>query len=199
MATPELNLDWLVSVDDHLIEPPNVWLDRLPKKYHDACPRMLSDETWVYEDKKVHTSGLSVCAGKDKEDFSPDPVPFSEMRPSAYDPVARIADMDRAGILASLNFPSLPRFCGQIFWEAKDKELALLCVQAYNDWHIDEWCGSAPGRYIPLVIIPLWDPKAAAKELERCAAKGATSFCFSKAVSRLSSDATAADEGAADE
>ena len=180
MATPELNLDWLVSVDDHLIEPPNVWLDRLPKKYHDACPRMLSDETWVYEDKKVHTSGLSVCAGKDKEDFSPDPVPFSEMRPSAYDPVARIADMDRAGILASLNFPSLPRFCGQIFWEAKDKELALLCVQAYNDWHIDEWCGSAPGRYIPLVIIPLWDPKAAAKELERCAAKGATSFCFSE-------------------
>ena len=180
MSTPEPNLDWLVSVDDHLIEPPNVWLDRLPKKYHDACPRMLSDETWVYEDKKVHTSGLSVCAGKDKEDFSPDPVPFSEMRPSAYDPVARIADMDRAGILASLNFPSLPRFCGQIFWEAKDKELALLCVQAYNDWHIDEWCGSAPGRYIPLVIIPLWDPKAAAKELERCAAKGATSFCFSE-------------------
>ena len=173
-------LDWLVSVDDHLIEPPNVWLDRLPKKYHDVAPRMVSDDTWVYEDKKVPTSGLSVCAGKDAEEFTPAPIPYSEMRPAVYDPVARLDDMDRAGILASLCFPSFPRFCGQIFWEAKDKELALLCVRAYNDWHIEEWCGAAPGRYIPLIILPLWDPEAAAKEIERCAARGATSFCFSE-------------------
>lgn len=180
MTAQEPNLDWMISVDDHLIEPPNTWIDRLPRKYHDVCPRMLTDEIWVYEDKKVPTSGLSVCAGKNAEEFSPEPVPWSEMRPAAYDPVARLVDMDRAGVLAALNFPSLPRFCGQIFWEAKDKELAMLCVQAYNDWHIDEWCATDPGRFIPLVIIPLWDPKAAAKELERCAAKGATSFCFSE-------------------
>ena len=180
MDANDPKLDWLVSVDDHICEPPNVWLDRVPKKYHDTAPRMLDDQTWVYEDIKVPTSGLSVCAGKDSEEFSPLPVPYSEMRPAAYDPVARIADMDRAGILASLNFPTLPRFCGQIFWEAKDKELAMLCVEAYNDWHIDEWCAAAPGRYIPLVIIPLWDPKAAARELERCAKKGATAFCFSE-------------------
>ena len=179
MPAPEPNLDWLVSVDDHLIEPPHTWIDRLPSKYHDACPRLV-EETWVYEDKTVPSSGLSVCAGKNAEEFSPAPVPWSEMRRAAYDPVARIEDMDRAGVVAALNFPSLPRFCGQIFWEAKDKELALLCVEAYNDWHIDEWCASAPGRLIPLVIIPLWDPKAAAKELERCAAKGATAFCFSE-------------------
>ena len=180
---PDLNTDWLVSVDDHAIEPPNVWLDRLPARYHDVAPRMVQTdggEAWQYEDKQIPTSGLSVAAGKRHEDFSPDPVPFSEMRPGAYDSVARLADMDQAGILASLCFPSFPRFCGQIFWEAKDKELAALCVRAYNDWMIDEWCGSAPGRYIPLVIIPLWDPPAAAKELERCAAKGATSFAFSE-------------------
>ena len=102
------------------------------------------------------------------------------MRPAAYDPIARVVDMDRAGILGSLCFPSFPRFCGQIFWEAKDKDLALLCVQAYNDWMIDEWCGAAPGRFIPLIIIPLWDPVAAAVEIERCAAKGATAFAFSE-------------------
>ena len=88
--------------------------------------------------------------------------------------------MDRAGILGSLCFPSFPRFCGQVFWEAKDKDLALHCVQAYNDWMIDEWCGTVPGRYIPLIIIPLWDPAAAAVEMERCAAKGATAFAFSE-------------------
>ena len=174
------DLDWLVSVDDHVIEPPNVWTDRLPAKYHDVAPRMIDDTNWVYEDKKVPTSGLSVTIGKRKEEFTPLGVPYSEMAPGAYDPKARIEDMNRAGILGSLNFPSFPRFCGQIFWEAKDKDLAHLCVQAYNDWMIDEWCGSAPGRFIPLIIIPLWDPQLAAKEMERCAAKGATSFAFSE-------------------
>ena len=171
--------EWLISVDDHVIEPPNVWIDRLPAKYHDVGPRM-KDSVWLYEDKQVATAGLSVCAGKDKEEFSLDPVTFDDMRPGAYDPIARVADMDRAGIAASLCFPSFPRFCGQIFWEARDKELAMLCVRAYNDWMIDEWCGAAPGRYIPLTIIPLWDPVAAAAEIERCAAKGARGFCFSE-------------------
>jgi predicted TIM-barrel fold metal-dependent hydrolase len=178
LDSPELN--WLVSVDDHVIEPPNVWLDRLPAKYRGVGPRMLEDDCWVYEDKKVPTAGLSVTIGKTKEQFSPDPMPYSEMPPGAYDPIARVVDMDRGGILASINFPSFPRFCGQIFWEAKDKELALLCVKAYNDWMIDEWCGAAPDRFIPMIIIPLWDPPAAGKEMERCAAKGARSFTFSE-------------------
>jgi predicted TIM-barrel fold metal-dependent hydrolase len=175
--------DWLVSVDDHVIEPPGVWLDRLPSKYQDVAPRMIETDkglVWRYEDQVVPTSGLSVAAGKRKEEFSPDPVSFDEMRPGAYDPIARIADMDQAGILASLCFPSFPRFCGQVFWEAKDKKLALLCVRAYNDWMIEDWCGAVPGRMIPLVIIPLWDPAAAAKEIERCAGRGARGVAFSE-------------------
>ena len=180
METNAPDLDWLVSVDDHVIEPPNVWVDRLPPKYRDVGPRLLDDDAWYYEDKRLPTSGLSVTAGKRKEEFTPNPVPYSEMRAAAYDPIARVADMDRARILGSLCFPSLPRFCGQLFWEAKDKELARLCVQAYNDWMIDEWCGTVPGRFIPLIIIPLWDPHLAAKEMERCASKGATSVAFSE-------------------
>jgi predicted TIM-barrel fold metal-dependent hydrolase len=183
MSEAPINLDWLVSVDDHVIEPPNVWTDRLPAKYRDEAPHMVETKVgpaWQYDGKRVPTSGLSVTAGKKKEEFSPDPVTFDEMRPGVYDPVARVADMDRAGILASLCFPSFPRFCGQIFWEAKDKELALLCVKAYNDWMIEEWCGTVPGRLIPLTIIPLWDPRLAAQEIERCAAKGSTALAFSE-------------------
>jgi predicted TIM-barrel fold metal-dependent hydrolase len=119
-------------------------------------------------------------AGKEKEEFSPEPISYAEMRPGCYDAKARIEDMDRAGVLASMCFPSFPRFCGQVFYEAQDKDLALLCVRAYNDWMLDEWCQAAPGRFIPLVLVPLWDPALAAVELERCAAKGATAFAFSE-------------------
>ena len=98
-------LDWLVSVDDHVIEPPNVWVDRAPAKYRDDVPRLV-DDAWVYDGKKVGTSGLSVTIGKRKEEFTPNPVPYSEMPEAAYDPVARLVDMDRAGILGSLCFPS---------------------------------------------------------------------------------------------
>ncbi len=182
-APPGTSLDWIVSVDDHVIEPPNVWLDRLPKRYADAAPRMEETErgaVWRFEDKTIATSGLSVAAGKKRDEFTPEPLPFDAMRPAAYDSVARLDDMDRAGILASLCFPSMPRFCGQLFYEADDKELGLLCVQAYNDWMIDEWCGSAPGRYIPLIIVPLGDPSAAATEIERCAARGTHAVAFSE-------------------
>lgn len=177
------DLNWLISVDDHVIEPPTVWADRIPAKYKDVAPRMVTSDkgaVWHYEDKVVYTAGLSVAAGKAKEEFSVDPVSFEDMREGAYDPIARVADMDRAGVAASVCFPSFPRFCGQIFWEAKDKELAMLCLEAYNDWMIEEWCGSAPGRFIPLVIIPLWDPKAAAAEIERTAAMGARTVAFSE-------------------
>ena len=83
-----------------------------------------------------------------------------------------LEDMDQAGILASLNFPSIPRFCGQLFWEAKDKDLALLCVKAYNDWMVEEWCAAVPGLYVPMMIGQLWDPALMAKEIRRNAARG---------------------------
>ena len=82
--------------------------------------------------------------------------------------------MDANHIDASICFPNtLPRFCGQTFLERDDKELALLCVQAYNDWMIDEWCaGDGKGRLIPLTMVPLWDAELAAAEVRRCADQG---------------------------
>jgi predicted TIM-barrel fold metal-dependent hydrolase len=175
---------WMVSVDDHIIEPPGVWVDRLPAKYREIGPHIITEsdgqEYWIYEDKKMVTGGLGAVAGRPPEDITVEGYPYSAMRRGCYDPVARLEDMDEAGVLGSLNFPSIPRFCGQLFWEAKDKDLALLCVKAYNDWMIDEWCATAPTRLIPLTIIPLWDPALAVAEIERTAAKGSRSFCFSE-------------------
>jgi len=181
-------LEWLISVDDHVIEPPGVWQDRVPARLKDAAPRIVHDdkgEAWMYEGRRFPTVGLSAAAGRKKEQFSPTPVTYEEMRPGCYDPLARLEDMNRDGVLASLCFPSFPRFCGQAFYEASDKELSLACVKAFNDWMLDEWAGSAPGRYIPGIIIPLWDPVAGAKEVTRCAEKGAKTLFFSENPSML--------------
>ena len=183
MTTATPNLDWLISVDDHILEPPHLWVDRAAAKDRDRVPHMETIdgvEYWVYEDKRMPSSGLSAVVGKSKEEFSPEPLPYSEMRPGCYDPKARLEDMDRSGILASLCFPTITRFCGQLFAEAKDRELGFECLQHYNDWLIEEWCAGGPGRYIPLMLIPIWDPALAAKEMERMAARGVTAFAFSE-------------------
>jgi predicted TIM-barrel fold metal-dependent hydrolase len=180
--------DWMISIDDHLIEPPNLWQSRLPKKYLDVGPRVERIDgldQWRYEDTQVAMSGITNVVGRPREDWSLAPVNFEDLHPACSNPIERAKAMDDAGILAQANFPSYPRFCGQIFLEAKDKELALLGVQAWNDFILDEWCGAAPGRTIPLAMVPLWDPTLAAREVERAAAKGAKGIIFSENVSSL--------------
>jgi predicted TIM-barrel fold metal-dependent hydrolase len=175
--------EWLISVDDHVIEPGHVWQERVPARYRDRAPKLVLDrngEAWVYDGRRMVTPGLGAVAGKAREEFSFEPITYAEMRPGCYDSVARLEDMDRAGVLASLCFPSFPRFCGQVFLEAEDRTLAMLCVQAYNDWMVEEWCGRAPGRYIPLTLVPLWDPALAAAEVRRTAAKGSRAVAFSE-------------------
>ncbi|MEM7140670.1 MAG: amidohydrolase family protein [Actinomycetota bacterium] len=179
----EPNLDWLISVDDHILEPPDLWTSRLPAKDHDRAPHMETNngvEGWTYDGRFMPSVGLSAVAGKTKEEFSPEPITYAEMRPGCYDSVERIADMDQAGILASLCFPTITRFCGQLFMEASDREFAMTCLKIYNDFIVEEWCGNAPGRYIPLMLIPMWDPQAAAIEMERMHEKGVNTFAFSE-------------------
>jgi predicted TIM-barrel fold metal-dependent hydrolase len=179
---------WFVSVDDHLIEPARLWQERLPQRWRDTGPKIVRDgdsEYWTYEDRQIVTTGLNAVAGKRREEFSPEPITYDEMRPGCYDPAARVADLNQGFVLSSMLFPSFPRYCGQVFHEAKDKELALLCVQAWNDFILEEFAEAYPGRFIPMMIIPLWDPVAAAAEVERTAARGAKSIAFSENPTKL--------------
>ncbi|MCW2904850.1 MAG: hypothetical protein JWO67_7115 [Streptosporangiaceae bacterium] len=171
----------IVSVDDHLIEHPRVWQDRLPEKHQERGPRIVESKgkhVWVYDGETFPTVGLNAVAGKPPEEWALDPVRYEDMIPGCYDPAARVRDMDLDGVQAALCFPSFPGFGGGVFQRAADKDLALLCVQAWNDFYIDEWCGSAPDRFIPMAIVPTWDPHLAAKEIERAAAKGARTISF---------------------
>src|SRR6185503_5050253 len=101
-----------------------------------------------------------------------DPVRYADMIESCYNPVARARDFAKDGIVGSVVFPTLPGFGGRLFATFADTELADLCVKAYNDWIIDEWCAAAPELYVPTIICQLWDPAAAAQEVRRCAGRG---------------------------
>jgi predicted TIM-barrel fold metal-dependent hydrolase len=194
----------IVSVDDHVVEPAHVWEQWLPAKHRDKGPHVErrgigtmrhvgggtyeqtfdpdgpQADCWVYEDLVYIHKRHVAAVGFDRDDMTMSPMTYDEMRPGCYEPKARVDDMELNWVEASLSFPSFPRFCGQTFLEAKDRELAEACVYAYNDWMVDEWCGDSGGRLIPLPIIPLWDAELAAAEVRRNAARGARAVCFSE-------------------
>jgi predicted TIM-barrel fold metal-dependent hydrolase len=173
----------VISVDDHIIEHPRVWQDRLPARFAERGPRVVKEAgipIWMYDGRRYPPLGLDAVAGDDPTEFKLDPKAFELMRPGCYDPVARLLDMDQDGIDASLAFPQFPRFAGQTFLEAQDRELALLCVRAWNDFVLDEWCAAEPSRLIPLSIMPMWDPQLSAEEVRRTAARGSRAVTFSE-------------------
>lgn len=175
----------LVSVDDHIVEPPDMW-DKVdvPKKYRDQVPKVVHTEqgtdVWTYEGNQIPNIGLNAVAGRPPEEWGFEPTAFDEIRDGCFDVDKRVDDMNANGVLASLNFPSFVQFCGQLFSRSEDKDLAIEMVRAYNDWHIDHWAGSHPGRFIPLSIPPIWDPKLMAAEVERVAEKGCHAVTFSE-------------------
>lgn len=197
------HLPRIISVDDHVVEPPDLWQDRLPAKYLDRGPRVkrmrvsqtavgkggksaawredpageLAD-VWLYDDVFFPFVMLYAAAGFDE--LGQTVTTFDQILPGAWKQAERLRVMDENHTDAAICFPNtLPRFCGQTFSERDDKELALLCIKAYNDWIIDDWSGGeAHGRLIPLAILPLWDPQLAADEIRRCADKGCYAITF---------------------
>src|SRR5580704_11162228 len=135
---------------------------------------------WYYEDLKRPLLRVDSAVGVPRDEVTMRGVMYEEMRPGSYEVKPRLEDMDTNHIEAALCFPTFPRFCGQTFTEAKDHDLGLLCIQAYNDWMVEEWCGESGGRLIPLCLIPLWDAELAAAEVRRNAARGVRAVAFSE-------------------
>lgn len=173
-----------ISVDDHVIEPPDLFEGRLPSAFQDRAPYVVTRDdgaqAWVYEGQEVTSMGLNAVAGRPPEEWGLEPDRFVDMRDGCYDVHSRVHDLNVAGVLASMCFPSYPQFCGQRFSRTEDKELALHVIRAYNDWHIEAWCGSYPDRLIPQALVPLWDPQLIAAEVRRVAAMGCHAVSFSE-------------------
>jgi predicted TIM-barrel fold metal-dependent hydrolase len=210
-VTPaEEDLPNMISVDDHVMEPKELWQEQLPASLRERGPRTVREkvklsfkgghygfernaedgqwcDVWLFDDLVTPTGLLHAPAGVPRDEQRNIPAVYEDFRDGTWDQTARLSDMDLNHVDAAINYPNIfPRFAGQGFLERSDKELALACLRIYNDWMIDDWCaGAGKGRLIPLTLVPLWDPALAAEEVRRCAAKGSYAIAFSENVAKL--------------
>lgn len=180
----------VISVDDHLIEPPDLFEGRMPSRLAGRAPRIVErtggDQYWLFEGAEYPNVGLNAVVGRPRDEWSMEPARFDQMRPGCFDIHARVVDMDLAGIWASLCFPSLVAgFCGAVFSSTTDRELGLACTRAWNRWHAEVWAGSYPERIIPLQLPWLADVTVAAAEVRANAALGFRAVSFPEFPAQL--------------
>jgi predicted TIM-barrel fold metal-dependent hydrolase len=167
----------VISVDDHVVEPPDTFEGRMPKALAARAPHIVETkrghQVWEFEGERYFQVGMNAVAGRRPDTYSLEPFRFDQMRPGCYDASARVRDMDINGVWGSLNFPSqITGFCGRVFFECSDRDLGLACIRAWNDWLFEEWHRPYPERIVPLGITYLADPAVAAEEIRRNAARG---------------------------
>ena len=165
----------LISADDHVQEHPRVWLDRVPRGDITArVPQVQRGpdgvEQWVVDGNPI-PFGWVASAGATMPDRTLEAQRWEEVPAAAYDPSARLKAMDADGVDASVLYPSVAGRAGETLARLADPELELACVQAYNDWLIEEWL-SVSERFVPQCLVPLSSAEAAEREIERAAARG---------------------------
>ena len=173
----------VISVDDHVVEPPHTFAGRLPAALQERAPRIVETrkghQVWEFEGERYTQVGMNAVAGRRPETVKLEPFRFDQMRPGCYDVEARVRDMDINGVWASVNVPSqITGFCGRVFFSIPDQELGAACIRAWNDWLFEEWHRRYPERIVPLGITYLAESTLAVDEIRRNAERGFTSVTF---------------------
>src|ERR1035438_3684593 len=121
----------LVSIDDHMVEPPDMFKNHVPEKWLDQAPKIARNESgadeWVFQGETTSTPfGMAATVGWPSEEWGFTPATLAEMRPGCFDVHERVRDMNANGVLASMNFPTMAGFNARPFNEAPDKGLSLV-------------------------------------------------------------------------
>jgi predicted TIM-barrel fold metal-dependent hydrolase len=171
----------LISVDDHVQEPPDLWTARLsPSRWGDRIPKLLpagdGSEHWMVDGQEL-VEGRVARAGALMADRNHEPASWAEVPPAAYVPAERLKAMDAAGVDCSVLYPTVAGSAGEAFARLDDEELEHACVRAYNDWLVEEW-GAASERFIPQCIVPVWPTEATVAEIRRAVSIGHRGVVF---------------------
>jgi uncharacterized protein len=169
------NKNLFISVDEHVQELPDLWTNRLSRaQWGDRIPHIEKNssgvERWIVDGREISLGGVADC-GAVMLERTKNPQHWSEVPAAVFDPKERVKAMDAAGIDYAVLYPTVAGPGGQTFGSIEDPELELACVQAYNDWVLEEW-GSVSDRFIPQCITPLFPVDAAVTEIRRSVANG---------------------------
>ncbi|TMA53346.1 MAG: amidohydrolase [Deltaproteobacteria bacterium] len=163
----------VISADSHMMEPADLWVGRLDRKFRDRAPHVVKNEGkpgYAFVAPGINpfpvaggfARGLS---GKElKEHMAKG---YEAARPSGWDPVERIKDQDIDGVEAEVLYTTL----GMPLFQLDDADLQRACFRVYNDW-VAEFRSCNPKRLHPIALISLEDLTEGIKELERCTQRG---------------------------
>ena len=165
----------VIDADTHLTEPVDLWTARLPTRFRAGAPRVLLDDAtgawrWRIGGRWCSFVGNYSMAGW--HEFPPScPPTLEHADPACYDPTARLAHMDAAGVYAQVLYPNVIAFEGHAFMALSDDALKLACVRTYNDY-LSEFAAAAPQRFVLVAMLPFWDLEESIAELRRCHGMG---------------------------
>ena len=162
----------LISSDSHIIEPPDLWTERIDRAYRDRAPHVVREEKgdWWVMDGKHSMSFLGIQTGDRFEKASSELVieaHFEDVRPASYDPKRYVEENRQDGVEASVIYPSE----ALLAYGIPDSGLCSATMRAYNDY-IADFCSEDPLRLKGIALVNVDDPKEAVVELRRCREKG---------------------------
>ena len=162
----------VISSDNHVMEPVDLWTSRGESKFKDRLPRverLEEGDWWICDGRKVNTVATGTQAGVRFE--GPETLSWvarvEELPPGGYVPEAHVKDMDIDGIDVSIIYPSV----GLVLYGVPDSELLTSNCRTYNDW-VGEFCSAVPKRLKGIAMLNVDDVQEGVKELERCANMG---------------------------
>jgi uncharacterized protein len=172
MAVTDARIDLkFVDADGHVLEHPNKMLEYAPEEYHDRIWHIDTDDDgkeWVVWDGSRDPANYFALAGaggmntEEQAKIAAGERKYTELRPGAFEPAPRVADLDTERISQTVLYPTtLLGIAG-----VKDLDVAVAQCRAYNDWLAD-FCSHAPNRLFGIAIIPQQDVDAAAAEIRR--------------------------------
>ena len=164
-------MDDMISSDSHIVEPPDLWTDRIDAAYRDRAPRVVretdgeDDGDFWYIDGQKSMSFLGVQTGdrfeKDATELTT-VARFDDVRAAAYDPARYIEENRGDGVVGSVIYPSE----ALLAYSIPDSGLCSATMRAYNDF-IAEFCAYDRTRLKGVGLINVDDPADAVAEMKR--------------------------------
>src|SRR5437764_9394757 len=162
-----------LSADSHIDLNPDVWTHRVAAKWRDRAPKRVKTETGSdavqVDGGRPNTIGVTRSVGVAHEDLAKQ-VPTFEGSAGTGTPEQRLREQDEDGMEAEILFSQN----NNVLRQAKDDDLYLDCVRAYNEYLAEEYSAVAPDRLIPLGVIPMTGGRDTLRELERRKTPGTT-------------------------